>query len=152
MSAIVGRVNVDEFRRLTGKTSELPAKLKRELRAHIRLAAERAADDSRTTIDSGPSKTGLRMGIAAGIRVQVMTGNTAGVRIIADKKALPDSKAKLVRAMDKPSFRHPVFGQKSWVQQAGRPYFASVIYQHRDQVSDEVRAAMQATLDSLKVT
>lgn len=150
MSAIVGTVNVDEFRRLTGKTSQLPAKLKRELRAQIRLAAERAADDSRTTIDNGPSRTGLRMAIASGIRVQVMSGNTAGVRIVADKKALPDGKQKLVRAFDKPSFRHPVFGQSEWVVQAGRPYFASVIRKHRDEVSEAVQTAMSNALESLR--
>lgn len=150
MTAIRGSVNVDEFRRLTGKTSQLPAKLKRELRAQIRLAAEKAADDSRRTIDDGSASGGLRMGIAAGIRVQVMSGNTAGVRIIADKNALPDKKQPLVRAMDKPSFRHPVFGSGAWVEQAGRPYFASVIRTHRDEVSDAVQTAMQNAIDSLK--
>ena len=150
MTAIRGTVNVDDFRRLAGKTSELEPRLKRELRASIRLAAERAADDARTTIDNGPSTTGLRMAIAQGIRVTVMTGNTAGIRITTAVSQMPEGKQKLVRAMDKQSFRHPIFGTDGWVEQSGRPYFASVIYKHREDVSQEIQAAMQRALDSLK--
>jgi len=150
VTAIVGKVNVDEFRRLAGKTSTLPATLKRELRASIRLAAERAADDSRQVISGGASSTGLRLGIAAGIRVTVMTGNTAGIRISTAVSQMPDNKRKLVRAMDKPSFRHPIYGSDVWVEQPGRPYFASVIYKHRDDVAQEIQRAMQKALDSLK--
>lgn len=150
MTAIRGTVNVDDFRRLAGKTSELEPRLKRELRASIRLAAERAADDARTTIDNGPSATGLRMAIAQGIRVTVMTGNTAGIRITTTVSQMPEGKQKLVRAMDKPSFRHPIFGTDKWAEQPGRPYFASVIYKHREDVSQEIQAAMQRALDSLK--
>lgn len=150
MTAIVGKVNVDDFRRLAGKTSQLPTVLKRELRAQIRLAAEKAADDSRTTIDTGASTTGLRLGIASGIRVTVMTGNTAGVRIQAGTSQMAAAKAAMVRAMDKPSFRHPVFGTSTFVEQSGRPYFGSVIARHRSEVTDSVTLALQNALNSLK--
>lgn len=151
MTAIRGSVNVDDFRRLAGKTSQLEPALKRELRASIRLAAEKAADDSRTTIDGGgPSRTGLRLAIASGIKVTVMTGNTAGVKISGGVSQMPEKKRQLVRAFDKPTFRHPVFGQDAWVEQPGRPYFASVIYGHRERVSQAVQEAMQKALDTLK--
>lgn len=152
MTAIRGSVNVDDFRRLAGKSSTLPPVLKRKLRAAIRAAALVASDDSRTTIDDGePSKTGLRMAIAAGIHVVIMTGNIAGAKIVGDLKQMPDGKRPMVRAMNKVSFRHPVYGDASvWVVQDGRPYFGTVIDKHREEITAAVERAMADALATLK--
>ena len=152
MPVIRGGVNLDDFRRLAGKTSDLEPRLKRELRSAFRIAAELAADESRLTIDAGgPSKTGLRLGIAAGIKVKLMTGKTAGVRIVSGYSQLPENKRAMPRTMNKPTFRHPVFGNTDvYVEQTGRPFFGSVIYKHRPAFEAAAREAMQKALDSLK--
>ncbi len=150
-----GYVDTKQFRTLAGKSSQLEPKLKRALRKNIRQIAEVAAQDSRQTVLSGPAgsgpQTGLRAGIAAGIKVTLMTGNTAGIIIRATGSGLPASQKKLVRAYNKPGgWRHPVFKTGTWARQQGRPYFGSVIIQHKDQVTRAVELAMYQAAQSLK--
>jgi hypothetical protein len=147
------RVDVTEFRRLFGRSSQVDKKLKTALRKNIRLAAERVADDARREVDSGgASATGLRMGIAAGIKVKVMTGSRAGVTIIASSAQMPDGKQSLVRAWEaRKGWRHPVFGNTAaWVTQQGHPFFRDPIYIRRNDIRTAVEAAMVEAVASLK--
>ena len=157
-SGITARADVSELKRLFDKSSQVDKKLMTALRRNIRVAGEKAADASRREVDSGgASKTGLRLAIAAGIKVKVMTGVRAGVTIVASSAQMPAGKSSLVRAWEIGSgsakgWRHPVFGQDVWVTQTGHPYFAKTIYDQRDSVRAAVEAAMVEAADSLKGT
>jgi hypothetical protein len=149
------KADVTEFKRLFGKSSDVDKKLMTALQRNIRVAGEKAADASRLTVDSGgASKTGLRMGIAAGIKVKVMTGARAGVTIVASSAQMPAGKQSMVRAWEgSKGWRHPVFGNTAaWVAQHGHPYFAKPIYDQRAMVRKAVEDAMVEAVKSLKGT
>ena len=143
--------DVESFKRLFDKSSQVDKKLMTALRRNIRIAGEKAADDSRRAVDSGgSSKTGLRMAIAAGIKVKVMTGARAGVTIVASSSSMPAGKERLVRAWEgAKGWRHPVFGTDTWVVQHGHPYFAKPIFAKRDVVRKAVEDAMAEAANSL---
>lgn len=145
------RADVSDFKRLFDKSSQVDKKLMTALRRNIRIAGEKAADDARLEVDSGAgSKTGLRIGIAAGIKVKVMTGARAGVSIVASSAQMPAGKASLVRAWEsKKGWRHPVFDTGAWVDQSGHPYFRKPIFAKRDVVRAAVEAAMEEAARSL---
>jgi hypothetical protein len=164
------------FKRLFDKSSQVEPKLKTALRKRTRVAAEQLADTSRLevmnhpggTVSAKPHHTGLRMAIASGITVKVMTGARAGVTIVASSAQMPAGKESLVRAWEigngtAKGWRHPVFDRDSqltpggkhgegqvWVTQKGHPYFARPIYTGRDVVTKAVEAAMVEAAESLK--
>lgn len=158
MPAIVGKVDVDMFRVLAGKSSALPPKLKAALRKRIRAAAQVAAQDAKNHAllppesqgKSGKS-TGLRQEIADGIKVTLMTGNTAGVVIRETASSAAHPRSVVVGYGALKGWRHPRFGDKSeWFPQKGRVYFGPVIAKHRNQVSAAVRQAMVEAAQTLK--
>lgn len=120
-------------------------KLATALRRNIRNAAKAAADDAKAeVIKGGASKTGLRAGIARGIRVSISTGKrTNGVRITSTGAGLDASRKPMVKAYNTATFRHPTFGDtNNWQQQSGRPYFGSVIAAHKADVQRGVEQAL----------
>lgn len=148
------RVDAKDLRTLLGAAKDFDKSLATGLRRNIRAAANIAAEDSRREIRSAPS-TGrdshaMRQGIAKGIRVQVATGTRInGVFIKSTGSGLPAKSRSLARAMDKPSFRHPVFGNRQkWQPQKGHPYFRTVISRHLITVN---RAVERAVGDALEV-
>lgn len=88
---------------------------------------------------------GLRATIAAatGLRVRT-TGKASGVQIRVNVARLPTDQRKLPRDLDSPSgWRHPVFGDtKTWVAQAGHPYFKVTIARHAPMVRARIETAM----------
>jgi len=150
-ATVTTRADTTEFKRLFDKSSQVDKKLMTALRRNIRVAGEKAADASRREVDNGgASKTGLRMGIAAGIKVKVMTGARAGVTIVASSSSMPAGKERLVRAWEgKKGWRHPVFGTDTWVVQHGHPYFAKPIFDRRNDVRAAVEKAMEEAARSL---
>lgn len=152
---MTGRADTASFRALAGKTSKLAPALKRELRKQIKAAADKAAEDARQTVLNAPVKgdesTGLRQDIAAGIKVTLLTGKTAGVVIKsgAGNQAHP---ASVVKAFDNAKgWRHPEWGNRDfWVRQPGHPYFRSVISKHRPEVTAAVEQAMTDAAKTLK--
>ena len=157
-------VDAGQFKRLFDKSSQVDKKLKTALRRNIRQVAELAADASRLevtghpggTVSATPTHTGLRLAIASGITVKVMTGNRAGVTIVASSAQMPAGKGSLVRSWEigggsAKGWRHPVFGNTgAWVTQKGHPYFARTIYGRRDLVRTAVESAMSEALKSLE--
>jgi hypothetical protein len=148
-----------QFRRLFEKSSTVDAKLRTSLRRNIRIAAETLADTSRLdvtdnsggTVSAKPKRTGLRLAIASGITVKIMTGARAGVTIVAGTSQMPAGEEKLVRAWEgKKGWRHPVFGKDKWVTQQGHPYFAKPIFDRRGTVTLAVEAAMLEAAKSLE--
>ena len=163
--AVPVRADVDEFRRLFSRSSLVEAKLKTVLRKNIRKAAYEAADRVRSeamqpgaTVAAANSRTtGLRSGIAAGVQVKIMTGNRAGVAIVASSRAMGTGRESLVRAWEiggaaARGWRHPVYGQDAWVTQRGHPYFRKTIFNRREQIRAAVESAMTEAAASLKGT
>lgn len=145
-----------QFNALFGKTSDVEPKLKAALRKRMKAAADQAAADVRAEVLKEPRSRGrgrsrgLRRGIAAGVKVTLSTSSTkAGVVIQATGSKLPPDMRRLVRAYNKPKFRHRVFGTGTWVEQAGRPYFTKPIEARSSDVQDAVLDAMRDATDSL---
>jgi hypothetical protein len=172
-NSVTVRTDVAEFKRLFEKSSQLEPKLKTALRRNIRQAAQVAVAHAAAevlgpygTVSSNPRHTGLRAGIAKGIKVKVMTGNRAGVTIIASAASLPVEQKSMVLAWEaKNGWRHPVFGTEAqamsrrghgrgwgWVLQKGNPFFRTVIFGHRDAIRAAVENAMAEAAASLKGT
>jgi len=190
MPRVAGAASIDvhadtqEFRRLFDKSSQVDKVLKTALRKNIRIAGEKAADVARLevsgtaggTVSPHPRHTGLRLAIASGIKVKVMTGNRAGVTITAATSQMPKGKESLVRGWaGRKGWRHPTFqrqdaqaggkslrrrltrlatgahgADKVWVTQMGHPgYFSDSIYDRRDDVRKAVEDAMAEAVRSL---
>lgn len=146
----------ESFRDLFGKTSGVDAKLKAALRKRMKAAADLAAADVKTEVRKPPRSKGrgrhrgLRDGIAAGITITLSTSATkVGVAIQATGSKLPPDMRRLVRAYNKPRFRHRVFGSSTWVDQAGRPYFNAPIEAHQADIQAAVVEAMKDATESL---
>lgn len=140
MSSLRGSVDTSQMRAMLGKSSQLDPKLKASLRKRLRAVGQLSVKDIQVEVEkpplhqSGhPQHRGLRQGIAAGVKVQIMTGKKTGVQIVSSGSALPAEQKRLVRAYDKPKgWRHPVFADKdTWVSQTGRPYFATIVPKRR---------------------
>jgi hypothetical protein len=150
-SAPIGLVvTTDDFKRLFARSSLVPAQLRTTLRRRILDVAKIAAGDVKAEVlkpplhpAAQPTHRGLREGIAAGIGVSILTGNSRlGVQIT--------SRGQMARAWDKPQgFRHRVFGQDVWVTGYGRPYFRDRIGTHTADVTKAVEAAMTEAVASL---
>ena len=158
-NSVTTRADTQEFRRLFAKSSDVDKVLLRSLRRNIRIAGETLADASRLqvmnspggTVSAKPRHTGLRLGIAAGITVKVMTGARAGVTIVASSSQMGPGQSSMVRAWEGgKGWRHPVFGHDKWVTQKGHPYFARTISTGRDVVTKAVEAAMIEAAQSLE--
>ena len=115
-------------------------------RKRLRDAAKPVVGEIRGRLGSGE----IGGALAAGTKVSISTGRRAGIRIITDGSHLPDSKQPLVRAWDKPMFRHMVFGNpEKWVSQSGRPYFGTVINPRLQQMRAAVERALQDAIDQM---
>jgi hypothetical protein len=150
------RAEAQAFRDLFGKSSEVEPKLKAALRKRMKAAADVAANDVRSEVRKPPvsggggRSRGLRAAIAAGIGVTISASPTkAGVVIQASRAKLPEAQRAMVRAYNKPVFRHRVFGGDTWVQQKGRPYFERPIAARANDVDEAVKAAMYDAIESL---
>jgi hypothetical protein len=120
------------------------------LRRELRGAGESGVKAVQARILSAPARTdvGLRRGLAAGVRVAIRNGaKAAGVSITETGSKLPADKRVLVKLFDKPSFRHRVYGGDTWVTQAGRPNFGSVLDERK---ADMQAAAQRALNDALR--
>ena len=154
-------VDTRDFRELFARSSQVEPKLRTALRRRIRDAAKGVAEDVKAeALQPGEGvgtkdyayaagrgrSTGLRRGIAAAVRVGILTGNArSGVRITTNAPLAGAWQARR-------GWRHPVFGDRdAWVQQRGRPdYFYGTVWDGRDQVKSAVESAMQEAADSLK--
>jgi len=116
-------VDAAEFVAFAGKTSQLPAKVKTELRKTVKTEGERVRDAVRADVMKAPRTTakhkmggnipshrGLRQKIADGVSssTKVTPDKAVGVFIIASGKNLPASQKKLLKRYNKENgWRHP---------------------------------------------
>ena len=123
-----------DFAALSAALKGADKKVQTEMRKAIRKAGEEAVRGIREEIGAIPSSgkhgTGVRAALAAGTTVSISArGRSAGVTIKTSPSRLPGNKRPLAKAMNRASFRHPVFGG-TYVSQAGNPYFGKVVAEH----------------------
>ena len=167
------RVEASEFTTLLKDAKAFESRLARDLRRNIRIVGKRAADAAKAEVMKAPRgglggsakgefihtkkskgvvtyhRRGLRQAIAAGIRVDIKTGNSAksesGVYIRAHSAQLGAAAILVRRYNAAKGFNHPVFGDKAvWAHQTGRPYFGSVI----SKLKPELKAAVEDALNT----
>ncbi len=147
-------VTPEGFRDLFARTAAFDENQARLMRRNIRSAALSVVSDIQANLRNGSYKTdaGMRQGISDGLKVSVSTVSKSrpGVRIIATKGKMPAGKAPMVRAWQRQTFRHPVFGNSAvFVDQQGHPYFDATIEAHRDKVTQAVNEAMKQAAATL---
>lgn len=149
----------EQFKRLFGKTSQIPPRMRNQFRKRLREAVEPVADLVRQEVQkepgtraSRPRRTGLRRRIAAGVGVQIAANGKyfAGLAIVQRRRSLPEGERSLgVKWNSKRGWRHPVWPDKGatggtwkgdWAPQEGRQYFGKIIIEQR-------RRMRQAALD-----
>lgn len=111
----------------------------RHLRAGLRAAGADSVSAVQGEIRRIPSRAGtgaVRGALAAGTRVSIglRSARSASVTIVTDPGRLPAGKRPLAKAMNKATFRHPVFGA-GWVNQQGHPYFGATIRRRQPAMS-----------------
>jgi anti-sigma factor RsiW len=146
------QIDPAQFARLMRDVRGFDAELAKAIRRRLRDAADPAVKDVKRRLLSAPSHQrthSLRKALAAGTKLSIRTGaGTAGVSIRTTGAKLPADKQAMVRAFDKRSFRHRVFGRDVWKVQPGRPYFGAVL----DERKQPMQAAMEHALDDAAAT
>jgi hypothetical protein len=107
------------------------------LRKELRAAAAPAVVDLRAAVLAAPGRASatpaLRTAVAAKIGVAVRTvGRDPSVAIRARKTPGARGFRSAAKALNAPSFRHPVFGRTVWVVQVGAPrWWDATVEAHR---------------------
>lgn len=122
-------------------------KVKAELTRAMRAAAKPTIEAIRRRILEIPSKSEgpTRSQIARGVKVrQSSSSRSAGVRIRVDSSSVDPAHAAMTRALNKSSWRHPVFGDTTtWVTQPGYEYFEKEAKEHAAEFRRELTLAME---------
>lgn len=144
----------EAFGRMVTDIKGFDKKLYSNLRKELRRAGESAVLAVRDRVLSGEAKTdtGLRRGIAAGTKVSISGSvSRGGVSIKTTGNRLPPDKRAMVKAYNKSSFRHPVFGDPQvWLVQTGRPYFGHVLDDKKPEMEAAVRKALYDAVSSIR--
>jgi hypothetical protein len=143
-------VNTTELARFKVIADRFDKSVTRGVRKSIRKIGEGATTGVKKTLrlpapSDGEGGPGSREALAGGTRVTVsFSQRSAGAKIVTSGARLAHK--GFAAAYDMPSFRHPVYGNKSaWVNQEGRPYFGSVITEYLD--GPKAKKELEAVLD-----
>jgi len=141
------------FRELMKAAGQFDKVLTRNLRRDIRTAGKGVMSKVADAVRSGSyaNDTGLREGIARGLRLQIATTTRqAGVRIVSTGQGLTEGKQRMANVWEHDKFRHPVFADREvWVDQAGHRYFFKTVYDNRGTVTAAVEKSMRAAAAAL---
>ena len=133
-----------ELGRTAARNSVLgPPPVKADQRSH----AERRAG---ATYRMGRNRahSGLRAGIAAGTRVAL--GTSKGIRIASTSTSLPVNQKGMNRVYQRPSFRHPVFGNRNaWANQHGKDWFYGPILKVAVPMRESIAVAVTVAAEEL---
>lgn len=150
------------LRKLIQASRTWDAVSRREMRKGLRAAASQPAASARAEVLGPPPaqsgtalrrsrSTGLRAGLAGGVKVSIRTGREAGgtvkgegVRVSTTSSKLDGDKAPMVKAYMAREFRHPVFGRDTYVSQRGKNWFYRPLLRGRDEYQRAVVEAIQA--------
>ena len=135
-----------ELARLKVEADRFDRTIIRSLRKRIKTIGEGAVSKVREEVQAGSGGGSSAAQIAAGTGIRVsFAQRTAGVKITTTNARLDQAHKGFVAAFNKPSFRHPVYGNEgTWVTQTGRPYFGKVIKAEWDR---SIEQQMGAALD-----
>lgn len=161
---VEARIEPGSLRKLVQASRTWDAKSRAEMRRGLRVAASRGAEAAKASVQGPPPdgfgagrSTGLRRGLAAGVKVSIRTGRESGgtvkgegVRVTTTSSKLPDDKAPMVKAYMAKQFRHPVFGQRdTYVSQRGKNWFYKPLMDGRRDYQQAVIDAIKAASDAI---
>jgi hypothetical protein len=153
-SEVEVRLDPKDLGRLLREAKEFAPELAKATRKRLRDVAGEGVTDVRRRLMGRTfhHDTGLASGLAAGTKVSIRTGaNTAGVSIVTTGTKLPAGKQPMVRAYNKRTFRHPVFGNRNvWVTQRGRPYFGAVLDERKSSMLQAMEAALREAAETIR--
>ena len=162
------RIDASEFAELLNDVKAFDKKLGNAIRKRVRDAGKPMVKKMQAAVTEPKSKRSARIvtvrtkrgkqveertntsaAVARGIAFKIDTGRNPGGRFTASGKHLPEGRKPMFRALNKATFRHPVFGNRGqWANQAGRPYFGSVVLAEQD----ALRKAISEALDDAAAT
>lgn len=160
------RLEPGSLRKLIMASKTWDAVSRREMRKGLRTAALIGAEAAKSSVLGPPPangrtrnrrSTGLRSGLAAGVKVSIRTGREAsdgtvtgeGVRIVTTDAKLPDSKSAMVKAYMAREFRHPVFGTDKYVSQRGKDWFYRPLQAGASRYETAIAEAVQAAAEAI---
>lgn len=145
------RIEADDFRRVAADAKrfgpELAKNLRRELRGAARPMADAAKHAALALPSQGKGSTGLRRALAKSVTVEVSASKRrAGVFIKAKASKMPAKQRTLPRAVQRGTWRHPVFGNRAaYVEQRGADWFDGPISSKAPVADKAVRDALART-------
>lgn len=132
--------------------------LRKELVKTLRATAEPAIRDAKASIQAMPSHglsqgVPLRQEIAKRIKPVVRTsGARTGVSIRVGRTPNVRGFTHAARRLNKPQFRHKVYGRDVWVVQRGKPgWFDDPIQARKPEFRDDVIAVVQRLAHELAI-
>ncbi len=178
-------IDADEFGALFRELEQVDKRLALEIKRRLREQGKPLVKEMRDAATSPKSKRSARIvqtrrkqrsgqeyevrtttskQVAAGLGFRMGTGKTPFVRFSASSAKLPAGRKPMVRALNKPKFRHPVFGRTQragglrgllgkretvWVEQAGRPYFGAVLLDERERLARAINEALDDVAEGI---
>lgn len=149
-------INPSVWREMKLAADQFDKGIIRGLRKRIKLITADGVEAVKRVLDEDtpggvpPFSESARDEIKSSIRTQVLFGaRTGGVRISIGASALPAEHQAILKAYNKPTFRHPVFGSSTWVVQTGRPYFGAALYGRREEMQVQIIAAVNDGLRAM---
>lgn len=125
------RIDVQQWRTVSKLLRAMPDSrdLRKELLLELRKVAEPAAEQARANIRGMKSSGGRHPGgsLRAKVAKRVQTkatlgGRKAGIRVmVAQRIGLPRGFFNAPAQLNRKSFRHPLWGRDTWVNQVGEP-------------------------------
>ncbi|WP_104116968.1 hypothetical protein [Arthrobacter sp. B1805] len=109
----------------------------------------RAVNTYKAESASRSRSTGMRNRLKSGLKTRVVTGATrSGISIRADKSV----GGAMTKTWNKRTFRHPVFGKKTYVTQFGQPYWWDPIKRGQQEARTNALAAIDKALEQIGST
>lgn len=123
--------------------------MRRQLPKRIREAAKPVVDQAKVNAAGVSSK------IRIGVRTKLASRNGASVKVIATSPENPSLAGLLERgnagnAYAQATFRHPVFGTDTWVDQPTQPYLQPAVDAKRDEAVKLASKVLDDVLIALK--
>jgi len=136
----------------TGVSIVCDTKALSRLAADLRLAAPAAWKGARVALkaagqivaDDAKSRASFSSRIPGSIKVRVTSGGN--VKVVAGGEQAEDA-APLENHGRSGTFRHPVFGGDTWVDQPSRPFLAPALAAHEGEVAEAIENAVAEAVE-----
>lgn len=168
MPELEANLDPGSLRRLVQASRTWDKVSRAEMRKGLRTAASRGAEAAQREVLGDPPgrgaarrsgrSTGLRQGLAKGVKVAIRTGREnssgevtgEGVRVTTTGSKLKATQEPMVKAYMARRFRHPVFGNKhKYVDQEGKNWFFGPLMQGREEYQREIVKAIEAAAQAI---